>query len=112
MQEPTKVSDELLKAQKKMIELQKEIIGMTETLAEMKSQELSLMQKVTEVLVSPTQTKIVQGILDEAKIVQLQASSLNQVIKESEMTKTQHSKKAITEISGYIDELLEEKHGK
>lgn len=111
-QEPEKGPDELLKAQEKMVELQTEIIAMTETLAEMKLQELELMKEVAEVIVSPTQTKIVQGILDEARIVQLQTSSLNQVLKESEMTRTTHSKKAITEISGYIDELLEEKQNK
>lgn len=110
-QEPEKVDNELIKEQTKLIELQKEIITLNENLAELKMQELELIKEVAEVLASPTQTKIVQGILDEARIVQLQASRLNQVIKESEMTRTTHSKKAITEISTIIDQ-LEEKQNK
>jgi hypothetical protein len=99
-------TDELAKEQEKFIELQKENIAFTETLVDLKQQELELMKEVAEVLVSPTQKRVVEKILGEAKIAMLQASFTNQVIKESEMAKTSHVKKAITEVSGYIDELL------
>lgn len=99
-------SDELSKVQEKFIELQKENIALTETFASLKQQELELMKEVAEVLVSSTQKRQVEKILDEAKIALLQAKFTNQVIKESEMAKTSHVKKAIAEVSGYIDELL------
>lgn len=102
-------TDELKKAQEKFIQLQKENIAQTEALADLKQQELQLMKQVADVLVSPTQKLLVEKILQEAKIAQLQVCFTNQVIKESEMGKTSHVKKAVTEVSGYIDELLQKK---
>ena len=99
-------TDELAKTQEKFIELLKENISLIEILANMKQQELELMKEVADVLSSSTQKRQVEKILGEAKINQLQVSITNQVIKESEMTKTSHVKKALTEVSGYIDELV------
>jgi hypothetical protein len=102
-------SDDLAKEQEKFIQLQKENIELTEALSGLKHQELELMKEVADALVSPTQTRVVKNILDEAKIALLQVSFTNQNIKESEMTKTSHVKKAIAEVSGYIDELSHKK---
>lgn len=104
-------SMELVKEQEKFIALQKENTDMMETLAELKLQELELLRQVAEEMVGPTQKKLVKGILDEAKTVQLQTSRLNQVIAEMEMTRTRHSKQAFDEMSSVIDDLLKEKHG-
>lgn len=102
-------TDELIKLQEKFFECQKENIILTEELANLKNQELELMKQVADVLSSSTQKCQVEKILKEAKINQLQVSITNQVIKESEMTKTSNVKKALTEVSGYIDELLKKK---
>lgn len=102
-------TDDLAKAQQKFAELQKENIAFTETLADLKHQELELMKEVAEVLVSSTQKRQVEKILEEAKIVLLQVKVTNQVIKESEMTKTSFVKKAMAEVSTHIDELLQKK---
>lgn len=101
--------DELAQEQNKFIELQEKNIALTETLQDLKHQELELMKEVAEVIVSPAQKKTVQIILDEVKVTLLQVTVTNQIIKESEMKKTTHAKKAVTEVSGYIDELLEKK---
>lgn len=100
------LTDELAKTQEKFVDLQKENISLIETLANMKQHELELMKEVADILSSSTQKHQVEKILGEAKINQLQVSITNQVIKESEMTKTSHVKKALTEVSGYIDELV------
>lgn len=104
-----KPTNELAEMQKKFIELHKENIAMTETLAQLKKEELDLLREVAEVFVSPTQTQLVQGILDDAKIVQLKVKNMNQVLIESEMSKTAHFKKALTEVSKYIDDELQKK---
>lgn len=101
--------NELIQSQKKFIELQKENFAMTETLADLKRQELELMKEVAEEFVSSAQKNLVQGIFDDAKIVNLQLKSSTQVVQDSEMSRTGHAKKAFTEISSYVDELLQEK---
>jgi uncharacterized protein YecE (DUF72 family) len=103
------VFDELTAEQDQLEHLLKKNNEMAEKLAELKLQELELMKEIVEVIVSPAQINHVKGILDEANIVYLRICSMNQLIKESEMTRTRYSKAAFTEISGYIDELLQEK---
>lgn len=94
--------EELIKAQNRLIEIQTEIIIMTEQHADLKLEELELMKEVAENLVSPAQKNIVQGILDDVRIVQLKTSSFNQVIIETETSTTRHAKKAIAEVASYI----------
>lgn len=85
---------------------------MTEQLVKLKLEELELMREVAENIASPTQMKLVQGLLDECKILQLKTKIFNQVIIENETSSTRHAKKAIMEVSGYLDELLAEKQKK
>lgn len=106
--EPT---DEFDKAYEQLVELQKEKIALTETLAELKKQELDLLEAVAEELAGPTQNKIVQGILDSVKIVQLKASGMRNVMLESEENRARYARKAIAEVSEYIDECLQKKDG-
>lgn len=77
--ETNEVESQLEAAQNKFIELQKENIAMTEALADLKRQELELLREVAETIAGPTQTDLVQGILDDAKIVNLQMENLKQV---------------------------------
>lgn len=100
---------ELLKEQRRFVELQKENIEKTVALAELKRQELDLMKECADALVSSTQKDRVQAILDDAKIMNLKISNLNQVCQASENDKTSQAKKAFREISGYVDDLLKEK---
>lgn len=106
------ITDELMKAQEKFIEIQKENIAKIEQLVELKKQELELLKEVAEQIVSSTQLKQVKGILEEAKIVLLKTDNLNQIIVESETNKSRNARKAITEISGYIDILQKKKNAK
>lgn len=104
---PKDVTNELQKAQESFIELQKENTPLTEQLFELKKQEQELLRAVANEMVSSTQTKVVQGILDDAKIVMLQSKTMNQVYLESEMSRSQHYKKALAEVSGAIDQQLQ-----
>lgn len=104
-----KESDELSKAQDLLIKLQKENIAMTEQLAELKLRELELMTDVAENIAGPAQKESVKLILDDARISQMKIARFNDILIESETSSTRHAKKAIAEVSGYIDELLEVK---
>jgi len=54
----------------------------------------------------------VKLIMDDARISQMKIAHFNDILIESEISSTRHAKKAIAEVSGYIDELLEEKQNK
>jgi gamma-glutamylcysteine synthetase len=103
-------TDELVKFQEKFVDLQKENISLTETLAGLKQQELELMKEVAEVLASSAQKAQVQKILDEARIIQLQVDMTCHGIAETEMSKTPYVKKAMMEVERYVDEQLQKKH--
>lgn len=105
-QAPKDLTEEINKVQENFIELHKHNTELTLQLLELKKQELELLREVAKEMVSPTQSKIVQSILDDAKIVMLQAKTMNQVIIESEMNRSQHYKKALAEISSCVDEQL------
>lgn len=77
--ETNEVDGQLEAAQNKFIELQKENIAMTETLADLKRQELELLREVAETIAGPTQKELVQGILDDARIVNMQLENMKQV---------------------------------
>lgn len=109
-QAPPDKSEELRQAEAKLVEIQKENIELTQKLEEQKQEELELLKEVADVLVGPTQQNLVQGILEEAKVVNLKARSLNQVVLDSEMSRTSYSKKGIEEMSREFDQLLKEKH--
>lgn len=102
-------ADELLKEQKRFMELQKENIAKTATLAELKRQELDLMKECADALVSSTQKDRVQGILDDAKIINFRIENLVQICQASENDRAPQAKKAFSEISGYLDDLLKDK---
>lgn len=105
----TENAKELLKEQKRLIELQKENITKTETLSSLKLQELELLKECANVLVSSSQKDQVQGILDDAKIVNLKIANLIQVCQDSENERTSQARKAFGEISRYVDDLLKGK---
>jgi len=107
-----KESNELSQAQDLLIKLQKENIEMTEQLAELKLLELELMTDIAENIVGPAQKENVKIILDDAMISQKKIARFNNILIESETSSTRHAKKAIAEVSGYIDELLEGKQNK
>lgn len=77
--ETNEVDGQLEAAQNKFIELLKENIAMTETLADLKRQELDLLREVAETIAGPTQKELVQGILDDARIVKMQLENMKQV---------------------------------
>jgi len=106
----TQVTDELEKIQENFIRRTKQNIELTEKLAELKNQELELLKDIADILVSPSQIQQAQGILEEARIVQLQSSCLNGLIIDAEMEKT-NFKEALSEVSSCIDEALQEKEG-
>lgn len=105
----TENAKELLKEQKRLIELQKENITKTETLSSLKLQELELLKECANALVSSSQKDQVQGILDDAKIVNLKIANLIQVCQDSENERTSQARKAFGEISRYVDDLLKGK---
>lgn len=109
MQSSDDVSQQLVDMQEKFIALQKENTALLDSLANLKLQELDLLKQVAEEMVGANQKNLVKGILEEAKIVQRQASQMNHLIKESEVSRTRHSKAAYAEMSEIIDKLLEEK---
>lgn len=107
-----KESDELSKAQDLLIKLQQESIAMTEQLADLKLRELELLTDVAENIAGPAQKENVKLILDDARISQMKIAHFNDILIESETSSTRHAKKAIAEVSGYVDELLEGKQSR
>lgn len=105
-------NEELRKVQAKLVEIQKENIELTQQLESLKLEELDLLKELAEVLVGPTQQNQVQGILDEARIVNLKSHGVNQIMIDAEMTRTPHCKKAIVELSAQLDQLLYEKQAR
>lgn len=83
-----------------------------EKLAELKRQELELMKEVADALVSPAQKNLVKAVLDDSKIAMMQLNALENIIGDSDSTRTTHSQKAFKEIIGHIDEQLQEKRNK
>lgn len=103
------LKSELDKTEEKFFELQNENKAKAEKLLELKTEEHELLKEVAEMVAGPTQKNQVKNLLDQAKITQLQMSTLAQVIKESEENRTRYAKKAISDVTSNIDRLLEEK---
>lgn len=107
-----KINKELEKENVKFDKLLNDNNEKAKQLLELKQQEFDLMKEVAEALASPAQMNQVQGILEESKIVELQLSTLNGIIKDSEKDRNRYAKRAFAEVESNIDALLEQKNAR
>lgn len=101
-------TDKEMQAQtEKYIQDQREQIELTEKLLELRCEELELMLKIVDEIVSDKQKQQVQLQLENTKLMLMQIQVFNRTIQDSEMNKTSRSKEALNIISSHLDELLE-----
>lgn len=101
-------TDKEMQAQtEKYIQDQRDQIELTEKLLELRCEELELMLKIVDEIVSDKQKQQVQLQLENTKLMLMQIQVFNRTIQDSEMNKTSRSKEALNIISSHLDELLE-----
>lgn len=98
------------KENSRLIELENENRELLSTLEKLRKEEFDLIMEVAEIMTGDDQKQLVKGLRDDTEIQELKLKTFIDVTENNELNKTSHSKKVITEISAYIDELLAQKN--
>ena len=96
--------------QNKFLELEKENHELMMELEQLKIEEQNLMKAVANIFIGSDQKQLVEGLHEDAEILDQRTKRFIDITEHSECNRTKHSHKVLEEISSHLDKLLEEKN--